>query len=215
MNAQKTSTSTTNTEGAKNYKAIGEEGWKRADKVNADLLALTYGCFVAQVARDSDSIAAANKTLDRIGFNMGVRLIDDFLARNIQLLPAGGCGDFRDMAEVIGRVAFKQYLNVTPSIQYRNRGEFVLAWPLSEADGLGSELVELPELVARGGLHYQQIICGLIRGALEMINFQVECTIINDPLLATPSSSAATNQNVEILVKLVKIIDDSTPPLED
>ena len=198
----------------KNLKAIGEEAWKRADKINADLLSMTYGTFVAQVLRDSDTAEAANATLDRLGYSLGIRLIDDFLARNAPSL--GRCSDFREVGEVMAKVAFKQFLNFVPAVLSTNGGgnnEFVLQWSVTEGDGLGSELVELPEVAIRGGLHYHQMLCGVIRGALEMINYQVECSIQHDPLLA--AGNPVANPNVELLVKLIRIIDETAPPLED
>jgi len=46
--------------------------------MNAELLTLTYGAFVAQLMKDYESDEEVNKQLDKVGYNIGVRLIEDF-----------------------------------------------------------------------------------------------------------------------------------------
>ena len=73
----------------------------RVDKVNAELVTLTYGTIVAQLCRDFDSdYAEVNRQLDRMGHNIGVRLIEDFLAKS----NIGQCANFRETAEMISKV---------------------------------------------------------------------------------------------------------------
>jgi hypothetical protein len=74
----------------------------RVDKVSAELVTLTYGTIVAQLCKDYDyNYADVNKQLDRMGFNIGVRLIEDFLAKS----SAPACTNFREVAEMISKVA--------------------------------------------------------------------------------------------------------------
>ncbi len=40
--------------------------------------------------------------------------------------------------------------------------------------------MELPE--SHSDLHYSNLLCGVIRGALEMVNLKVECKIVRDAL---------------------------------
>jgi hypothetical protein len=55
----------------------------RVDKVNAELVTLTYGTIVAQLCKDYNAdYAQVNKQLDKMGYNMGMRLIEDFLAKS-------------------------------------------------------------------------------------------------------------------------------------
>jgi hypothetical protein len=71
------------------------------DKVNAELVTLTYGTIVAQLCNDLDyNYVAVNSELEKMGYNIGMRLIEDFLARS----GTGRCGSFRDTAEVISKV---------------------------------------------------------------------------------------------------------------
>ncbi len=75
----------------------------RVDKVNAELVTLTYGTIVAQLCRDYDyHYVEVNKQLDKMGYNIGLRLIDDFLAKS----NTGRCGNFRETAEMISKVRF-------------------------------------------------------------------------------------------------------------
>ena len=50
----------------------------KVDKVNAELVTLTYGTMVAQLCSDFDSnYVEVNKQLDKMGYNIGVRLVED------------------------------------------------------------------------------------------------------------------------------------------
>ena len=54
----------------------------KVDKVSAELVTLTYGTIVAQLCKDFDSdYLEVNKQLDKMGYNIGMRLIEDFLAK--------------------------------------------------------------------------------------------------------------------------------------
>ena len=71
------------------------------EKVNAELVTLTYGTIVAQLCRDFDNdYAEVNKQLDKMGYNIGLRLIEDFMARS----NTGRCASFRETAEAISKV---------------------------------------------------------------------------------------------------------------
>lgn len=73
----------------------------RIDKVNAELVTLTYGTIVAQLCNDYDSnYVEVNKQLDRMGYNIGMRLIEDFFAKS----GTQKCASFRETAETISKV---------------------------------------------------------------------------------------------------------------
>jgi len=61
------------------------------------LFTLTYGALVTRLLNDYENIDDVNKQLEKMGYNIGVRLIEDFLART----NTGRCLDFRDTAEKI------------------------------------------------------------------------------------------------------------------
>lgn len=67
---------------------------------NAELVTLTYGSIVQQLCKDLEGdYAEVNKQLDKMGYNIGLRLIEDFLAKT----NTGRCANFRDTAETIAK----------------------------------------------------------------------------------------------------------------
>lgn len=70
--------------------------------MNAELVTLTYGTIVAQLCRDYESdYAEVNKQLDKMGYNIGLRLIEDYLAKSNTMRR---CSNFRETAEMISKV---------------------------------------------------------------------------------------------------------------
>lgn len=63
---------------------------------------MTYGTIVAQLCKDYESdYAEVNKQLDKMGYNIGLRLIEDYLAKSNTMKR---CANFRETAEMISRV---------------------------------------------------------------------------------------------------------------
>ena len=60
----------------------GDQAWAKAPKVNGEFFALTYGALVQQVIKDFEDITEVNKQLEKMGYNIGCRLIDEFLAKS-------------------------------------------------------------------------------------------------------------------------------------
>lgn len=82
----------------------------RVDKVNAELVTLTYGTIVAQLCRDYESdYVEVNKQLDKMGYNIGLRLIEDYLAKSNTMRR---CSNFRETAEMISKAR-------SPSLSFR------------------------------------------------------------------------------------------------
>jgi hypothetical protein len=172
-------------------------------KISYELFTLTYGSFVAQLLKDYESPEEVNKQLDQIGYNMGVRMIEDFLSRSPQI---GRCTDFRETADVLAKQAFKMFLGIQPTITNWNAtfDEFSLVLDPNPL----TEFVELPDDGSLDTLCYSQMICGAIRGALEMVQLKVECVVKSDQLKG--------DYNVtEIGVKFIEIIQDAVPIGED
>lgn len=65
---------------------------------------MTYGSIVAQLCKDFEGdYVEVNKQLDKMGYNIGLRLIEEFLAKsNMQQR----CSNFKDTAEVISKVSY-------------------------------------------------------------------------------------------------------------
>jgi len=106
-----------------------------------------------------------------MGYNIGVRLIEDFLAKS----NTGHCANFRETAEVISKVGFKVFMNVTPTVTgwSQDSKSFGLVF---EENPL-ADFVELPDDGrAQEELWYSNILCGVVRGALEMVRL-LECAV--------------------------------------
>ncbi|KAF8254150.1 TRAPP I complex [Wilcoxina mikolae CBS 423.85] len=183
---------------------IGEEVWKtRIDKVNAELVTLTYGSIVAQLCKDYEGdYMEVNKQLDKMGYNVGLRLIEDFLAKT----NTGRCANFRETAETISKIGFKVFLNITPTVTNwtSDNKQFSL---LFDENPL-ADFVELPDDGrAQNELWYSNILCGVLRGALEMVQMQVDAHFTSDVLRG--------NDSTEMRVSLIRLIDDELPPGDD
>jgi trafficking protein particle complex subunit 3 len=198
--------STTTTSSATGNKtaaiATGNALWNRVPKANAELFALTYGALVTEVLRDyGDDIGAVNEQLEKMGHSMGVRCVDEYLAKLSTAAPP--CSNFMDTAEVLAKSALKMFLGITADVVVHNEGI-----PEDSADPGGASspsysliltdnplaiFVELPDAYLEppndmtGGstkpqLEYNSLYCGLIRGALEMLNMRVECSFVKSTL---------------------------------
>ncbi|KAJ0162734.1 Transport protein particle subunit bet3, partial [Colletotrichum tanaceti] len=176
----------------------------RIDKVNAELVTLTYGTIVAQLCKDYDSdYAEVNKQLDKMGYNIGLRLIEDYLAKSNTMKR---CANFRETADMIARVGFKIFLNITPQVTNwtTDNKQFSLVFDENPL----ADFVELPDDErAQDELWYSNIFCGVLRGALEMVQMQVEAHFISDVLRG--------HDTTEMRVSLVRYIDDELPPEDD
>ena len=153
---------------------LGDAAWARMPKVPAELFALTYGTLVGQLVKDYEDVALINQQLEKMGHNIGVRLIDEFLVKS----GVGSCSSFRDTAETVAKVAFRMFLGITADAT--NWGPNDSVFSLVYTENPITSFVELPPQFS--DLHYSNLLCGVIRGALEMVQMQVECRFVKDML---------------------------------
>lgn len=187
---------------SKFFKTFGEDIWKnKVEKVNAELFIMTYGVIVQQLCQDfNNDYVKINDNLFSMGYNIGVRLIEDFLARTA--LPR--CPNMVMTSEVISKIAFKIFLNITPLVDNWNSNKD--SFSLILVENPLAEFVELPQ-DARKQLWYSNIICGVLKGALEMVQLDCDVNFVSDVLRGDAST--------EIKVKLNKILKDEIPLGED
>jgi len=172
--------------------SVGATLWGKVPKANAELFALTYGALVTEVLRDQEeNISKVNEELERIGYSIGIRCVDEFLAKS----NAPYCKSLAETADVLGKTAFKMFLGVTADVQHHTATTFSIVFQ----DNPLSLFVELPDNF-KDQLEYNILYCGVVRGALEMLNYKVECNFVKSPLRGDDTH--------EIKVDLKQVLQD-------
>lgn len=152
---------------------LGEQIWSKMPKMNAEFFTLTYGSLVVQLMKDLEDVQKVNEQLEKMGHSIGMRLVEEFLAKS----GVSSCTDFAETADVIAKVAFKMFLGVAVDVASWNTEK--TACSLLLYDNPLADYVELP---TNANLYYSNVLCGVIRGALEMVQLKVECYFVRDTL---------------------------------
>ena len=175
----------------------------------------------ADDGNNSNVIEDVHQALDQMGYSMGVRAVDEFLAlievHKQDFPPAIAsaadplCTSFEDTILVVAKVAFRCFLGVTADIFWpptdqqtdeedsSKQQDDSKPWcTLLLYENPLATFVELPPHLAE--LEYSYIFGGIIRGALEQLNYQVECSFIQ--------SQTAGDEVTEIKVQLLTVIAD-------
>ena len=139
--------------------------------------------------------------LEKRGYNIGKRLIDEFMATS----GSGRCRNFEETAKVIAKVGFKMFLGITANIVPKDWNKEKDDFILQIDDNPLIPFVELPEESKE--LRYCNMLCGVLRGCLEMVQMRVECEIIKDKL--------RNDDTTQIKVVLVEKLQDEIPVGED
>ena len=173
----------------------------RVEKINSEFLTLTYGSLMVRLIKDYEKPEEINDQLEKMGYNIGIRLIDDFLAKSCIDPPK----TFEEAINIITNNALSFYLNAGAKWELiKNDNNMMDSNQQNEYriyfnENVLNEYVELPDKFK--GLWYSNMICGVIRGALEAINIKVECKYTKDTLKG--------NETNEIRVKLIEIIEET------
>jgi hypothetical protein len=143
--------------------------------------------MVARLCRRHD-VDTVNQKLDRMGHSIGIRIVDEYLAKTGSV-PAP---DFAGRMQNIAKVAFRMFLNVNASVQDLNP-ELTSCKFVLESNPLVRFAV-LPDGLS--ALRVSQLLCGVIRGALEVLGMRVEASVYYDPTapeqnLPVPTAVAA------------------------
>ncbi|VDM35264.1 unnamed protein product [Hydatigera taeniaeformis] len=160
-------------------------------RMNTELFTLTYGSLVAQIVKDFESDDAINEQLDNIGFNIGQRLAEDFVAK----VNSGRCSDFKETANQLV-TGFRHFLGVSPAVsKFSPAGdEFSLTLDSNPL----TEFVDLP--ADHPKLLYCNVLAGAIRGALHSVQLEVDARIVLDQLRG--------DKKTEIRVKFIRRIKE-------
>ncbi|WVZ66856.1 hypothetical protein U9M48_016020 [Paspalum notatum var. saurae] len=197
----------------------GDALFASVDRVNAELFTLTYGAIVRQLLTDLEEVEEVNKQLDQIrdarveysngladlrspkflGYNIGTRLVDEFLAKS----NVSRCVDFKETADVIAKLGFKMFLGVTATVTNWDAEGTSCSFVLE--DNPLVDFVELPDTCQ--GLQYCNLLSGVIRGALEMVSMKTEVTWVRDMLRGDDA--------YEMRVKLIKQVPEEYPYKDD
>lgn len=181
------------------YQRLGDVAFSKIEKVNSELFTLTYGAVVVQLLKDSEDVEQTSAQLEKMGYNIGMRIIDEFLAK----ANAGSCSDFRETGEVIAKVAFRMFLGVTAECRHVSdpaaTPDAMPAFHLILVDNPLVDFVELPEYCSQ--LAFCNLLCGVVRGALEMVGMRVEAKLLKDTLWG--------DEHTEIAVSLKEVIHEA------
>jgi trafficking protein particle complex subunit 3 len=177
---------------------VGNALWQKQPKANAELFALTYGAMVGELIRDLEKTDKIQDELDRMGHSMGIRCVEEFLAKaGVDNVNSSNNASFADTADLM-KMALKMFLGVSaidytssPSDGTVNIAAAATAGNTTTPNSSNQYSIFLPENPLaifvelpedRLDLEYSQLLCGLIRGMLEMLQFDVSCQMVQSQL---------------------------------
>jgi hypothetical protein len=186
----------------------GTSLWQKQPKANAELFALTYGALVSELVRDLESADEIQQQLDTMGHSIGIRCIEELLAKlmmeNSTASSVSSSPNFVESAELV-KLTFRMFLGVVAeTAPVADKPE--AAYTCTFADNPLALFVELPAPddgdsgplsgtgTGAGGsngnrLEYSQLLCGIMRGVLEMLQFDVTCRMTASTLFGDDTNT--------------------------
>ena len=158
--------------------------------IKVELLTFMYGTLLVRLTKDIKDINELNKKIELIGYDIGKRLVDD-LIDDFQRVDQSDQNKL--MEKLICQLA-QHYLGIIGNYNQVGEKEFHLKFNQNPI----SLYVELPESLE--GLCYSNIICGIMRGMLEITGFEVKCEFIKDKMKGDDIN--------DIKITLVKYIEE-------
>eukprot|EP00656_Telonema_subtile_P004869 TRINITY_DN12220_c0_g1_i1.p1 TRINITY_DN12220_c0_g1~~TRINITY_DN12220_c0_g1_i1.p1 ORF type:complete len:137 (-),score=33.32 TRINITY_DN12220_c0_g1_i1:340-750(-) len=136
-----------------------------------------------------------------MGYNIGQRIVEEFLAKS----GVNRCLDFKDACDTLAKVALPMFLNVQGDVPAGSWNHNQTECSLMLGENPMTDFVELPENQTE--LQYSNLLCGVFRGALEMVSFKVECEFVREMLRGETEN--------EIRIKLVEKLKSDYAPEDD
>ena len=142
-------------------------------QIKVELLTFMYGTLLVRLTKDIKDINELNKKIESIGYEMGKRLVDDLIDDFQRGLDVS---DLNKLMEKLIIQLAQYYLGILGSFNQVSEKEYHLIFPENPI----SFYVELPESL--DGLCYSNIICGILRGMLEISGFEIQCEFVKDKM---------------------------------
>ena len=159
-------------------------------QIKVDLLTFMYGSLLVRLTKDIKDINELNTKIELIGYDIGKRLVDD-LIDDFQRVDTSDQNKL--MEKLICQLA-QYYLGIIGNYSQTGEKEFHLIFTENPI----SLYVELPESLE--GLCYSNVICGIMRGMLEICGYEVKCEFVKDKIKG--------DDNNDMKITLVKYIEE-------
>lgn len=104
-------------------------------------------------------------------------MVDEFFARSPS--SQAPCSDFRTTIDVVAKQALRMFLNISAEVEKWD-AESKSCFLVFRENPL-AEFVILPP-ACQNTLWYSNVLCGILRGALDIINIDVKATFYKDTL---------------------------------
>ena len=160
-------------------------------QIKMDLITFMYGSLLVRLTKDIKDINELNKKIELIGYDIGKRLVDDLIddfQRNLDV------SDQNKVMEKLICQLTQYYLGIIGKYNQTGEKEFHLTFTQNPI----SLYVELPESLE--GLCYSNIICGILRGMMEISGFEIQCEFAKDKMKGDDIN--------DLKITLVKLIEE-------